>query len=175
MISWERLRCISFSWSLVNLFKIFVFFFFSFPVHLDHQLNKFIYFQSVQQILQLCKHFPAPVQSNISMLSNFVASFCHFLKAVLREWWGQRQWSKGAGRWLNGQRVPLRIFMSCVHRRDSFFGHQLTEINVDPLGVEEKKRRTWKWDRETEDVRPEQHQNRLLFPLRRRVKVKWRN
>lgn len=119
--------------------------------------------------------FPAPVQSNISMLSNFVASFCHFLKAVLREWWGQRQWSKGAVRWLNGQRVPLGIFMSCVHRRDSFFGHQLTEINVDPLGVEEKKRRTWKWDRETEDVRPEQHQNRLLFSLRRRVKVKWRN
>lgn len=158
-----------------KLIQDFRFFFFSFPVHLDHQLNKFIYFQSVQQILQLCKHFPAPVQSNISMLSNFVASFCHFLKAVLKAAEALEQGgvlTKGAGRWLNGQRVPLGIFMSCVHRRDSFFGHQLTEINVDPLGVEEKKRRTWKWDRETEDVRPEQHQNRLLFSLRRRVKVK---
>jgi len=51
IISWERLRCIlcSSAWSS-ETYSRFYFLFFSD----DHQLNEFIYFQSVQQILQLC-------------------------------------------------------------------------------------------------------------------------
>lgn len=62
MISWERLRCISFSWSLVNLFKIFVFFFLFLSILTINWTNLFIFNQCSRfcSCAAVAKHFPRP-------------------------------------------------------------------------------------------------------------------